>query len=108
MWESLPTKRKERGRLLRRLHPSENVAKWLTLSLVGRKAEDFWTATGGQETLMKMFTEMILREEKDGSHSLSCRMVKMREFKSKYKFATQDTDSGGQIWIWESWHIESH
>lgn len=99
---AIPTKRKERGRLLPRLHPSENVAKQLTLSLVGRKAEDFWTATTGQETLMKMFAEMILREEKDGSHSLSCGMVTTRDFKSKYKFAIQYTDSEGQLWIGES------
>lgn len=78
------------------------MAKRLTLYLVGRKAEDFWTATRGQETLMIMFAEMILREEKDGSHSLCCRMVKMREFKIKFKSATQDTDSGGQLWIGES------
>lgn len=59
----------------------KNVAKWLISSLVLGKAEDLWTITRDQETLMNIFAEMTsLSEEKNGSHSLSCRMI-MREFK---------------------------
>lgn len=58
----------------------KNGAKWLTSSLVWAKAEDLWTINRGQETLRNIFAEMTsLSEVKNGSHSLSCRM--MREFK---------------------------
>lgn len=76
------------------------MAQWLALDLVGRKAEEVWTVTRGRETLIKIFADTtLLSEWEDGSHSLNCKRMKTREFKSKS--ATQDTDTGGRFWIEE-------
>ena len=56
---------------------------------------------------MKMFAEMTsLSEEKDGCHSLCCRMMKMREFKINVSLHFKTLILGGPYRLGSHKHTE--